>query len=574
MARHSVLVILAILLMLPFAAPAQAHAALVRSEPQAGSSLDAAPEEVVLEFTEELDPEWSQVRLYDSATELVRDGPGIIDPAQPLVLRLQLGDIPNGSYTAVWRVRSTVDGHVTEGNIPFGIGVAVSTAGLIPPPGTPEPATLTPPPLSSALRWLSLLLTASMLGVFPFGLLVWRPAVRANAAQTGPAASIDSGFARGSSRIVAVAGGLLALASVLFLIDQASVAAGVPFFSAIGAPALQLLAGRFGQLVLARIALTVVIVGLAWRLPPLGQGANWRWWLPLALGAALLLTFSLNAHGAAEQQNAPLAVTMDWLHLVATVVWIGGLAPLALAIGGSRRGAAGAIPLGALVPRFSAIAVACVAVLAGTGIYSYLLHVGQLELLPATTYGRALGVKLGLFAVLVLLGAINLLIFSPRLRSSGNRVARGLVRNVRIELVLGALVLLAVGAMTSVAPSKVAWSEQEKLGQSQTVNVNNVDVRVQVAPAQIGDNEFAVDVADDRPGAAEQPSKVLLRFHMQGMEMGEIETEAVPVGDQRYAARGNFMSMGGRWDVEVIVRRAGFEDVRHTFTMDIVKSAF
>jgi hypothetical protein len=31
--------------------------------------------------------------------------------------------------------------------------------------------------------------------------------------------------------------------------------------------------------------------------------------------------------------------------------------------------------------------------------------------------------------------------------------------------------------------------------------------------------------------------------------------------------------MGGRWHVEVVLRRAGFDDVRHTFEIDIVRSA-
>ena len=32
-------------------------------------------------------------------------------------------------------------------------------------------------------------------------------------------------------------------------------------------------------------------------------------------------------------------------------------------------------------------------------------------------------------------------------------------------------------------------------------------------------------------------------------------------------------SMGGRWHVEVVLRRAGFDDVRHTFDLDIVRTA-
>lgn len=60
---------------------------------------------------------------------------------------------------------------------------------------------------------------------------------------------------------------------------------------------------------------------------------------------------------------------------------------------------------------------------------------------------------------------------------------------------------------------------------------------------------------------------------MVGMDMGELQTETASTDTQRFTARGNYVSMGGRWQIEVIVRRAGFDDVRHTFEMDIVRSA-
>jgi hypothetical protein len=144
---------------------------------------------------------------------------------------------------------------------------------------------------------------------------------------------------------------------------------------------------------------------------------------------------------------------------------------------------------------------------------------------------------------------------------------------VRWELIAGALLLLAVGAMTSVAPSKTAWEAHEQQGIAQSATVGDVDLTLRIAPAQIGDNEFAVDVADRRPGSAAAPTRVLLRFDMLGMAMGKLETAAQPSGAERYTTRGSFTSMGGRWHVEVVLRRAGFDDVRHTFAVDIVRGA-
>jgi copper transport protein len=563
----------ALLLALLLSTAAEAHADLVRSTPPAGALLQAAPKELVLEFSEELDPSFSRVQLHDSKNQIVNAGPGTIDPANPLIMRLELQDLPRDSYTALWRSRSAVDGHIAEGSVPFGVGVAATTTSLIPAPGAPDPATVPPPPLDGAVRWLNLILAAVALGGVPFALLVWRPAVKTAMRDGVDVAVADARMTQTIRRLILIGGAVFLLTNALYLLTQAAEAADLPLAQALGAPVVQLLGGRSGLLILARAALTLLLGTIAWRLPPAGRGAAWPWWLALALCGGILLTFSLSAHGAAEEQGTALAVGLDWLHIAAMVAWLGGLVPLVSAIRAARQAPVQALPLARLIPRFSRLAVLCVGVLIVTGLYSYLLHIGSLDLLVATTYGRALMIKIGLFALLWLFGALNLLVLSPRLPASGNRMGRAFGRSVGIELALGALLLLAVGAMTSVAPSKTAWEAHERLGQVQEAKVDDVDLVLRVAPAQIGDNEFAVDVTDRRPNAQAAPAKVLLRFEMAGMGMGVLQADTQTADKQRYATRGSFTTMGGRWNVEVVLRRAGFDDVRHTFEVDVVSSA-
>jgi len=583
--------LLAIALALLIARPAAAHATLVRSEPAAGALLDTSPPSLTLDFSEDLDPAFSQAQLFDSQNQLVEPGPGEIDPAAPRVLRLILPDLPQGSYTALWRVRSLADGHITQGNLPFGIGVAATTTALIPPPGAPDPATLPPPALDTVARWLNLIAAALALGGLPFGLLVWRPAFRASTTDDrrptteedaatlpwsvvgGRWSAADDALTRFIRRTTLLGGLLFVLTNLFFLITQAAAAANVPLAQAIGAPALQLLSGQAGLPWLARLALTLQIVVLALRLPPAGRGPARLWWALLAIGGVIVLTLSLRSHAAASPAAA-IAVPLDWLHLAAMIAWLGGLVALTFVIRAAARnpdegkGAPDqALPLAYLLPGFSRLTVACVAILTLTGIYSYILHIGALDLLAATTYGRALLIKLGLFAVLLLLGGLNLFVLSRRLH------LRAFGWSVRWELIAGALLLLAVGAMTSVAPSKVAWEAHEQQGIARSAQVGDVGLTLRIAPAQIGDNEFAVDIVDRRPGAAAAPTRVRLGFDMLGMQMGELQTETQPAGAERYIARGSFTSMGGRWQIEVLVRRAGFDDVRHTFEVDIVGGA-
>lgn len=553
-------------------APAEAHAALVRSEPTAGALLQTAPKELVLEFSEQLDPGFSSVQLLDGKNQVVNAGPGTIDPAAPRVLHLTLGDLPKDSYTAIWQARSAVDGHVGEGSVPFGVGVASTTTSLIPPLGSPDPATLPPPPLEAVARWLSLLMAAVAFGGLPFGLLVWRPAFRAARHGKPHLGAADEAMTQSIHTLLLVGSVLFILTNVFFLVAQAVAASSLPL-AQIGTPLLQLLRGPSGQSWEIRMSLTLTLILFTLGLPTVDQEGSGSWWLGLVVSGAVLLTFSLTSHGAALEEGATLAIVLDWLHIAAMVVWLGGLMPLIIAIRAARSDPEHSLPLTNLIPRFSLLAASCVLVLTLTGIYSYVLNINGLNLLAATTYGRALVVKLALFGFLLVLGGLNLFIHSPRLSTAGNRLVNVFGRTVRSELIAGALLLLAVGAMTSVAPSNIAWEEHERLGLVQEATEGDVHLVIHVAPAQIGDNEFAVDVTDNRPGAQAAATKVLLRFTMVGHTMGVVQTEANTTDTQRYTTRGSFTSMGGRWHVEVVLRRAGFEDIRHTFDLDIVRSA-
>ncbi|HWQ11624.1 MAG TPA: CopD family protein, partial [Roseiflexaceae bacterium] len=290
----------------------------------------------------------------------------------------------------------------------------------------------------------------------------------------------------------------------------------------------------------------------------------------VALGGGAALSFALGSHAAAMGHDVLLAVALDWLHTAAMIVWLGGLLPLLAALRVARAEGERTPYPAELAARFTRLAVTAVAVLVLTGLYATVQHVGRPELLLGTTYGRALAAKLALFAVLLALGAANLLFFTPRLRRGGR--VDGLVRSVGAEALVGAGLLLLVGALTSVAPARLTWEEQQRLGQVQAARVGEVELVLWVAPAVIGENEFAVDVTDRRAGGAGVPAQVLLDFGMAGMQMGELRTELRPVGPGRYVTRGSYIAMGGRWEVAVLVRRPGFDDVRHTFVLDILRA--
>ena len=203
---------------------------------------------------------------------------------------------------------------------------------------------------------------------------------------------------------------------------------------------------------------------------------------------------------------------VDALHLSAMIVWLGGLALLAVAAVLCRRAAgrtgsptrpAGrptGLQLAAALPVFSRVAMACIATLAVTGTLQAWREVGALDALAGTRYGQLVLVKVVLFCTIVGLGYLAR---RAVLRSTGpgrtgqpdapaagpgpvpdgtepvpagggtatalsSRVAvraepglpERLRRTLLVEVAVGALVLAATAVLVSQPPGKVALAAE------------------------------------------------------------------------------------------------------------------
>jgi copper resistance protein C len=100
------------------AAQAYAHAFLDHASPLVGSAVRTAPREVVLWFTENLEPAFSRVTVQNAAGARVDRGNSRASGNQ---LRVSLGALGPGTYRVVWRVVSVAT-HPTEGDFTFRVG--------------------------------------------------------------------------------------------------------------------------------------------------------------------------------------------------------------------------------------------------------------------------------------------------------------------------------------------------------------------------------------------------------------------------------------------------------------------
>jgi len=97
---------------------ATAHAFLDHAEPRVGNKVAAAPRQVMIWFTQKLEPAFSTITVTNSAGERVDTGKTRVSGDQ-MSISLRSGGA--GTYHVTWRVLS-VDTHTTDGNFTFQVG--------------------------------------------------------------------------------------------------------------------------------------------------------------------------------------------------------------------------------------------------------------------------------------------------------------------------------------------------------------------------------------------------------------------------------------------------------------------
>jgi copper resistance protein C len=97
---------------------ARAHAFLDHASPLVGSTVDAAPHEVALTFTQSLEPAFSSVTVTDASGAEVSQGKAEVSGN---TMRVGIKASGPGTYRVRWHALS-VDTHSTEGSFTFHVG--------------------------------------------------------------------------------------------------------------------------------------------------------------------------------------------------------------------------------------------------------------------------------------------------------------------------------------------------------------------------------------------------------------------------------------------------------------------
>jgi len=498
---------------------ALAHAALVSSVPVDGAVIPVAPKQIMLAFNEPVSPlVLKLVRPDGTTTPLDRHA------LKNVTLEIEAPELGAGTHVLSWRVVSA-DGHPVGGALVFSVG-APSTAG---PPSIDVPSE----------RPVLIVLWLTRLGLYAG--LFFGVGGALFAAWVAPAAGRAKTFVR-----VALGLGLIA----------APAAIGVQGLDALELP-LAAVASRavwqagFGTsfadtAMIAAAAMLAALVAFELNVKAIAR--------PLSAMALAGTGIALAASGhAADAEPHWLTRPAIFLHAAAIVLWAGALAPLAAIV------AAGGPASGAALRRFSLLIPLPLVALVVSGIILAVVQIETPSALVATSYGRVLLAKLGIVAALFILAALNRWRLTKPAAHGDEAARRSLVRAVRIELVLIALILGVASLWRFTPPPRIIAIEAARPAATH-LHGDKVMADISIAPGRVG--AVAVSVFVMTPMFDPLPAKEVTLSLSNPTAGIEPIRRVARLADGAWRADGLVISLSGRWKVAIDVLISDFEMVK------------
>src|SRR5579884_678043 len=628
---------LACCLVLLLPATSEAHAILLQSDPAQDAVLKSPPSQVRMWFSEDLNPTFSTAQVLSGSTkQRVAEQDAHVASSNTREMDLSLTqNLPPSVYIVLWRTQSADDGHVLNGSFIFSVAAADGTVpkfnGSLPTSSSLGSSSTggSTGQLDGPTLFSLIMVTLVDLGcVFWVGAQLWRMFVPpAEQEESAEHQEIRQQEERRFEHLFALPSLLLILlANLGVLVGQGMVIAGGQAFS----PRLLIgLAsnGRFGTYWTMReiaVVLALLIASYVFftKQRPRIISASLSW-INLALGLALLIAVTLSGHAAAANNNILVfAVLVDWLHLLAASLWVGGMLYISttyLPVLKGRSLKERVSSLLSTLPRYSPLAITGVVIMAVSGPFNATVHMNSWAQLISTAYGRALIIKVLLVCAMLVTSAIHVRIFRPRLakdfakynalstetaeRADVNadeerseeengeqesekeatsvsseqykhlegEVIRQMVRltkTLRWEPLLGVGVLLCTGLLNvfagtllPAAPVPPPTQQQTTPNKPFTATVTTSD-HLYTAQLQVSPNRFGPNTFTvhvlDKNGKPDTNVGVSLYTTMLDMDMGTTALNLQPDNKGGFSADGD-LDMAGNWQIRVEIRTPDFK---------------
>jgi len=509
---------IAVLGVLVGAHTALAHAELLSSFPADQELLAVAPTEIVLQFTETIDPIEPGIRLVDNNGDDVEIG-AVDQSVGTDRMRASVPDsLADGTYVVAWQGVSA-DSHRVRGSFTFSVGVPSSVT-----PGVLDGLFDGAVDSSSDDILLGIGRFVSYAGV---GLLVGGLVLAV--------ALTPSVIGTRRVGVLLVGAAELAFVGTLWMVAAQANLIGGSFLSWGAVADTQ--SGQWWIARLVVIALFGVSIALRSRFAVRGGVV-----VVSALGLGVLAVVAAGGH-AISGDSIVLGFVSTLVHLVAMSIWFGGLALVLLAP-----------PPGQFwqtVTRFSPWALGSVVALAVSGGVNAWRQLGSPGGLTDSSYGRWLVIKLVLVVLVVGVAA-----FSRRtVHTRGDDASTLVRRSVGFEI---AGVVLILGATAGLVNSPPPIDTPEIVSVSAVVGARVAQVELE--PAVTGGTEMHVYITSPS-GALDRADEISVTVELPEQNLPPFDVEVFPAGVNHVVGANLNLPVAGSWTFEVTARYGEFDEV-------------
>lgn len=527
------------------AAPASAHALLLRTVPSPQSTVRTAPTTVRLGFSEPVEVAFGAVRVFDVDGHRVDSG-SISRSDSDREVDVATPRLKSGTFTVTWRVVSA-DGHSVHGGFSFYVGA---------------PSTISPVAIAMdrgagrvigwgfgvvRFAWFGALCLA--VGLVVVRRWVWTPTFRSLGLE--PPAG-QSRFRRAWPRWLPSAWAALGVATVLSLIFEAASVSGLGLWSSVRPSVLrEVLPTSFGRA--WEIQTALVVIGVLPVFALVRRRRTFGWPPTVWIGSfgvvvvALCGTAAANGH-ARTTAHPSLAIPTLGIHLAAVTVWLGGLAVLmVLGVRSWRQVDPEQRPtvVRTLAARFGRVAAVAAGALLVSGVVEALGDLASTSDLWRTDWGRVLSAKVILFALAIALAARHRLVSPLRFArpdTAGREVAR-FRRTARIELGILTAALVCASALVVLAPGRsLALAANGPINRN--ARIASYTVQLLLDPSAVGPNQVHLTYSEPTGLAAGEVSETTLTLGPAGSPGTAIPMRLISpghfVGDATLPAAGRY----------------------------------
>jgi len=510
--------ILIALLIISFASIpfASAHPFTEETIPSSSSNAPAGTTEVIVFFSEPVDINFSEIKVFDSNGEQIDNKDTSYYEDGELSLIVTTSPLDDGVYTTSVKVLSKIDGHLVPSAFLFGVGDAIVKD-------------INPPSVKSEIifyeeagaRFLGIVGQTIVLGAVIASLIIWGTQNKQLIKKELDGIEI---FHHGKFMSMTGIGLMLVFISDILMIAIQTIR--------LETSPIDVIETYFGTVWLTRMIITIILLGI-WFGMDKKKTLSKKNQIPMLVASlALISTTSMIGHGAASGEIGALA--LDYIHNLVAAIWIGGIIYFVFillpALSQLKEASKEKISL-VLIPRFSIAFTISIGIVIITGPILMWFIESDIGLITESVYGQLIILKITIASIMIGFGGFVQFRIQKNAEkniSSGKiSVYNKLKKSLKVDVVLGIIILGVVALLTNgtlPAGEIQKVDAQEIIYGFKTIEfTENSKFSIDISPFSSGTNTILVKVSDFNGNPLQDSDQLKVKMSNPSKNISPIE---------------------------------------------------